>query len=118
MMMNPQIFYYTNGQKYREEWFVNGMHHREDGPAYIEWHDNGQKTYELWIVNGDYHRLDGPAEQTWYTNGEKNTEKWMINDIDKTEEILQWIKEYNIQLDENSCIVKTNNKMLFRLRWA
>ncbi len=56
-------------------WFVNGVHHREDGPA-IEQPD-GTK---YWIVNGIRHRLNGPAFifftnsrilNGWYRDGVK-----------------------------------------------
>lgn len=53
-----------------ENWYKNGVLHREDGPAvvngiHIEWH-----------LNGKLHRTDGPAMQyydieEWYINGEK-----------------------------------------------
>lgn len=39
-----------------KKWFKNGVAHREDGPA-IEASDG----YKAWIVEGQYHREDGPA---------------------------------------------------------
>ena len=50
-------------------WYINGRHHREDGPA-IEWID-GTK---MWIINGELHREDGPAIE--YSDG---TKRWYIN---------------------------------------
>jgi hypothetical protein len=56
-------------------WFLNGLLHREDGPA-VEWAD-GTK---YWYINGQRHREDGPAiEYTdgwkeWYLNGKKMSE--------------------------------------------
>jgi hypothetical protein len=73
-MSNDAPIYKTfpNGDK---EWYLNGVHHREDGPA-IE-RANGDKA---WYLNGVRHREDGPAiEMTngmklWYLNGELHRE--------------------------------------------
>jgi len=56
-------------------WYLNGKHHREDGPA-IET-ANGNK---YWYLNGKLHREDGPAielasgDKFWYLNGARYTE--------------------------------------------
>jgi hypothetical protein len=50
----------SNGQK---EWYLDGKHHREDGPA-IEY-AGGSKS---WCINGSFHREDGPAIE-WYDGG-------------------------------------------------
>lgn len=52
-----------------EEWWSNGLRHRDNGPAIIR--TNGDK---LWWQNGKLHRSDGPAVVTktvesWYFNG-------------------------------------------------
>ena len=60
---------WANGSKV---WFLNGKHHREDGPA-IECAD-GEKQ---WYLNGKCHREDGPAiewangSKFWYRNGKE-----------------------------------------------
>ena len=51
-----------------KSWFLNGEHHREDGPA-VEWAD-GRKE---WYLNGKHHREDGPAREC--ANGSK--EWWL-----------------------------------------
>jgi hypothetical protein len=59
-----------------KEWWLNGVLHREDGPA-IEW-ANGSKE---WWLNGKPHREDGPAAEyadgrkEWYLNGDRLTEE-------------------------------------------
>lgn len=64
-------------------YWLNGRHHREDGPAIIM--ENGHK---YWIVRGQYHREDGPAIElsdakvAWYYHGIlyptiKNNEEWL-----------------------------------------
>ena len=58
-----------DGTKY---WYLNGMRHREGGPA-IEY-PNGS---EEWYLNGKLHREDGPAIEypngirRWYLDGKK-----------------------------------------------
>ena len=52
-------------------WYLNGLYHRDDGPA-VEW-ANGAKA---WWLNGFLHREDGPAieeadgTKQWYIRGE------------------------------------------------
>ena len=54
----------------RTEWHLDGVLHREDGPA-IEWKD-GDK---YWYKNGKQHRDNGPAVEEdnghmeWWVNG-------------------------------------------------
>lgn len=57
---------------YARKYFLNGVLHREDGPA-VEYHNNGGK---VWYQNGLIHRLDGPALEysdgtnDWYYKGQ------------------------------------------------
>ena len=57
------------------EWRLNGILHREDGPAYE--HSDG---YKSWYLNGQRHREDGPAiegsdgSKNWWINGECHRE--------------------------------------------
>lgn len=59
---------YDDGGEY---WFVNGILHREDGPAVIRF--DGQ---QRWFYNNLLHRSDGPAivhsegYKTWFLRGE------------------------------------------------
>ena len=60
-------------------WKLDGLLHREDGPAVI-WPDGGQE----WWLNGNLHREDGPAviepdgTQEWWANSIKysNIDEW------------------------------------------
>jgi len=61
------------GDKY---WYLNGLYHREDGPA-IEY-ANGDK---YWYLNDKIHRINGPAIE--YSNGDKY---WFLNDKEVKEE--------------------------------
>jgi len=92
------IHYYLNGLLHREdgpaiifshgtlEYFLNGEIHREDGPAIIFSH--GRLDYYL---NGKRHREDGPA--IIYSSG---LGYYYINDDTITEEVNKWIKNNNI----------------------
>jgi len=63
---------YSDGTKY---WYRNGKRHREDGPA-LEYAGGAKQ----WFINGDLHREDGPAiekadgSKFWYRNGERHRE--------------------------------------------
>jgi len=80
-----------------KRWYVNGLRHREDGPAVVYY--DGDKE---WYKDGKRHRLDGPAvvyydgdydgdkECEWYLGGElvycdakDNTSKFTLNDAMK-----------------------------------
>ena len=71
--MKPSFSELPGGSKV---WWVNGLLHREDGPAVI--YPNGNKE---WFLNGFRHREDGPAiEQangykSWWLNGNEYTEE-------------------------------------------
>jgi len=56
--------------------YLNGMRHRENGPAAE--HKDGHK---YWWLNGKRHRIDGPAveiitgEKKWFLFGKEYTEE-------------------------------------------
>jgi hypothetical protein len=59
----------------RQEWYRNGVLHREDGPALID-----PRYYTVWYLNGQYHREGGPAiewtdgHKEWFLNGKQHRE--------------------------------------------
>jgi hypothetical protein len=71
-MIEYTVKVYPEGYK---AWYLNGILHREDGPA-IEV-ANGDKS---WYLNGKIHREDGPAiewangDKSWWINGKQLTE--------------------------------------------
>jgi antitoxin component YwqK of YwqJK toxin-antitoxin module len=75
-MEEYKITYYNNGNKKYEEWYKDGLYHREDGPARISYFDNGSKEYEHWYKDGKRHREDGPARISYNPDGNKNYEYW------------------------------------------
>ena len=68
MKEQPQCEVDANGTK---GWWLNGLLHREDGPACE--YASGDK---YWYLNGNRHREDGPAiewadgSKQWYLHGE------------------------------------------------
>jgi len=70
---------FTSGNKY---WFLNGEPHREDGPAVEK--ANGSK---MWWLNGQRHRVDGPAIE--YIGGDK---EWYIHGIQISEEEFNYLE--------------------------
>lgn len=59
-----------------EWWYLDGVRHREDGPAIEKL--NGEKH---WMRHGKFHREDGPARE--WANGDK---EWWIDGKQMTEE--------------------------------
>lgn len=68
-----------------EEWFLNGVKHREGGPAYTyvapKRPDHADvRSNRKWYRHGKYHREDGPALEYdglceyWYRDGELHRE--------------------------------------------
>jgi len=85
-------------------WYLNGVHHREDGPAIEQ--TNGIKS---WWFHGNIHRLDGPAVE--FADGRKF---WCVNDHYITDEITKWAKENEINIDNLS----EDDKLMIKLVWA
>lgn len=69
-----------------KNWYVNGIKHRINGPAFEEFDENNILTREIWYKNDQIHRIGGPAlfilkhKETsetireWYKNGEKHND--------------------------------------------
>lgn len=75
-----------------KSWYVNGKHHRLDGPAY-EYH-SGRKE---WWVNGKPHRLDGPSSE----GGTEKEEYYIDGTFLSKEDFYKKIKELNLPIPEN-----------------
>jgi hypothetical protein len=106
METKPQKRVYSNGD---QEWTVDGLFHRTDGPAFID--GNGT---QAWYINGRCHRTDGPAiirvngAQEWWINGERHRldgpaiiwangrQEWYLNDRNITQEVKIWMRKQNI----------------------
>jgi hypothetical protein len=97
-----EVKVYANGTKC---WFLNGLRHREDGPA-IEW-ANGDKD---WYLNDELHREDGPAvdwadgNKVWYLNDEYLTQEQFNKRMTPTVEMT--MAQINEALGKNVKVVK------------
>ena len=84
-MIEYTVKVYDNGDKH---WWLNGLRHREDGPA-VEFADG----HKEWYLNGKLHRLDGPAFSTadgykvWYLNGKEYTEEEFLKQTQPVKEL-------------------------------
>ncbi len=61
--------YHPNSQLARRAYKLNGVSHREDGPAFECWYDNGQPHYCVYNLNGRTQRKGGPCFQAWNCSG-------------------------------------------------
>jgi hypothetical protein len=126
--MKQTVETYPDGS---QEWHLNGELHREDGPAIIVIGSDGSKYW--YNINDKLHREDGPAitrpngSKWWYINGNRHredgpayigpsgTKEWWLNGKRITQEVNNWAKERNIDLnnmsDEDNMILKTEIKM-------
>ena len=59
---------YRNGELWWESYKLNGKKHREDGPAFINYHSDGSIYWEeYWLNNKAYHKKEYKA---WLLNKE------------------------------------------------
>jgi hypothetical protein len=93
---------YPNGTHF---WYKDGKIHREDGPAYISKSGN-----QAWYKDGKVHREDGPA----YIDSD-GSQYWYINNKDITDDITNWAKDRNIDLnnlsDDDKMVLKIEIRM-------
>ncbi len=77
-MPDPVVTYHADNLTVERVEYHNtdGNLHRNDGPAYTEWHANGVKSDEQWYRNGEIGREDGPAHTVWHAHGVQSYEQW------------------------------------------
>lgn len=85
-----------------------GKAHREDGPAVIWKHSNSEEYY----FHGVRHRLTGPAVTLQSSFGP--VYHWWVNGIEVTDEINEWAKKLNIDLNNLS----DDDKTLIAIKFA
>ena len=69
-----EIYYYEDGDIYKEYWFLEGINYREgDNPCYTKYYPNNTPEIQIWNnKNGKLHREnDKPAEIDRYSNGRR-----------------------------------------------
>lgn len=74
-----------------EIWYINGLMHREDGPAY------DSESYKEWRINNQLHRENEPAivdnilnNKEWWTNGNLHRENDKPAIINERFEFKEW----------------------------
>ena len=74
-----------------KEYYLNGLLHREDGPA-VEYKDG----HRCWFLDGQRHRTDGPACYTIVNAGDYSNQSWCVQgekiDCDTQEEFEQLMR--------------------------
>ena len=108
-MSQPEMKIDPDGTK---RWLLNGIRHREDGPA-IEYADGSK----VWFLHGKLHREDGPAieypdgRKEWYLHNKRHHEdgpaleypdgqkEWYLNGKQATwEQVFRQAKTPEIEL--------------------
>lgn len=118
------------------KYFVNGLCHREYGPAMVQIF--GKQKIQFWYLNGEIHREHGPALieeynndilKMWYSHGKLHNKKgpalvngtrikWYIDNIEYT--FIDWLevstlsKKIQVELKLNYHDV-TTNQQLFKI---
>ena len=72
---------YTIRTQFRriEQWWIDEILHRTNGPASIGYFENGKIEDQGWYINGKLSRTDGPAHMRYYENGNIRLQDWFIN---------------------------------------
>jgi hypothetical protein len=93
------MYYYENGNVDYERYYINGIKHREDGPAYICCYENGSVECEEYYINGKLHREYGPAHTEYYENGNIKLEEYYINGVSLTKK--EWYSRLSAEQKVN-----------------
>jgi antitoxin component YwqK of YwqJK toxin-antitoxin module len=80
--MKPEIKeeFYADGNILRQEWYLNGKYHNEEGPAHIKYYKNGNIWHQAWYLNGKYHNEEGPGYIVYNEDGNVEYQSWYVND--------------------------------------
>ena len=62
-------------------YYKNGVSHRDNKPAYIQYNDNGNIDVEAYFIHGKLHRLDGPAFISYYENKKIMKKSYYVNGL-------------------------------------
>ena len=79
MTCPTRTYYYSSGEIWGQDWLVNGLPHKTNGPAHIIYNPNGEIEFEQWYLNGKLHRKDGPASISYHESGEITVDAWFLN---------------------------------------
>jgi antitoxin component YwqK of YwqJK toxin-antitoxin module len=78
-----KIWYFENGNVYREEYWINDILHRDnDKPAIVWYFTNGNIQMEEFLVNNKVHRDNNkPAVVRYFENGDVDIEEYWVNGV-------------------------------------
>jgi antitoxin component YwqK of YwqJK toxin-antitoxin module len=98
--------YYPNGNIWNEYYYLDGLRHREDGPARICYYMNGNIWHEEYYINGIKHREGGPA-YIWHSDkGDLQYESYYILGIQVSKE--DWYSRLSAEQKVNLLYGKGN----------
>jgi antitoxin component YwqK of YwqJK toxin-antitoxin module len=88
VLSKPKVIksYYENGNLLLEEYYLNAVYYRVNGPSYISYYENGNIKFESYYINGKRHRDEGPSRISYYENGSVQWVEYHLNGIKLTRE--------------------------------
>ena len=78
--------FHENGELWREEWWLNGELHNEEGPATVNYRRDGSVIGKWWWLNGKLHNEEGPAYIGYKRDGSVWVKEWYLDGVQHTEE--------------------------------
>lgn len=77
-MNQPLTTYDTSSEVTEKHWIVNGIIHRDRGPAIVHVWKNGQVKKKIWVNNGQIRpNRDGLFRIEYYDNGQIENKSWI-----------------------------------------
>lgn len=99
----------------KEEWYINNLLHRLDGPAQVLYYFEDCKKSESWFQNGKYHREDGPAYIEYDMRGNICIYQWIINSENVSDYIENWLENNTFGIPLSYKEWTDDHKMIFKL---
>ena len=100
------ISYYYNGNIKRETYYINGKKYRKDGPTNINYHGNGSICMEQYCVGCILHREDGPAWIVYYKNGDVQFYNYYIKNTNVTSQYEKYKKRLTKRMIDAQCKIE------------
>ena len=82
MTCPTRTYYYNSGEIWYQNWLVNGLPHKTDGPAIIYYYRSGKIAVDGWFLNGKRIYPDN-----WL---KENNYKWPLTEDQQTELLLRF----------------------------
>ena len=91
-----EVWWGTNNELVYQEYYVENIRHREDGPAII--HPSGT---EIYYIDGKLYNKNGPAIIN-KKDGKIIGQQWFISNKDVTKSYKRWSKKHNTDPDSEN----------------